>query len=62
MAIKRLRLKGRTSNELELSGYGDDGMGVSFSDYGIAVVMENNIIVKVILKLFYRNTELHYYR
>ncbi|HEY6144608.1 MAG TPA: hypothetical protein VIV55_14445 [Flavobacterium sp.] len=62
MAINKLRLKNASSNKLELSGYGDDGMGVSFSDYGIAVVLENNIIVKVILKFFYRNTELHYYR
>jgi hypothetical protein len=62
MAIKQLRLKVDSGDKLELSGYGDDGMGVSFSDYEIAVVVENNSIVKVILKLLYRNTELHYYR
>ncbi|MBC7845352.1 MAG: hypothetical protein H7Y10_02540 [Flavobacterium sp.] len=48
------------NNKLELCGYGDDAMGVSFSDYGIAVLLENNIIVKIILKYFYRNVELHY--
>lgn len=60
MAIKQLKVKNTSDTKFELNGYGDDGMGVCFSDYGITILLENNRIVKVILKFFYRNTELHY--
>ena len=60
MAIKQMKIGAASHNKLELCGYGDDSMGVSFSDYGIVVLLENNIIVKIILKYLYRNVELHY--
>lgn len=62
MVIKQMKLKNISENKFELNGYGNDGMGVSFSDYGITVLIEKNSIVKIILKYFYRNTELHYSR
>lgn len=60
MSIKQMKIGAASRNKLELCGYGDDSMGVSFSDYGIVVLLENNIIVKIILKYLYRNVELHY--
>lgn len=60
MSIKKMKIGAVSNNKLELWGYGDDAMGVSFSDYGIAILFENNTIVKIILKFFYRNVELHY--
>ena len=60
MAIKQMKIKEVSKNRLELCGHGDDSMGVFFSDYGISVLLENNTIVKVILKYFYKNVELHY--
>ncbi len=62
MSIKQMKIGNVSSNKLDLCGYGDDAMGVSFSDYGITVLLENNIIVKIILRYFYRDVELHYYR
>ncbi len=60
MSIKQMKIGAVSNNKLEMRGYGDDAMGVSFSDYGLAVLFENNTIVKIILKYFYRNVELHY--
>lgn len=60
MSIKQMKIGAVSNDKLELRGYGDDAMGVSFSDYGLAVLFENNTIVKIILKYFYRNVELHY--
>ncbi len=62
MSVKQMKIRDVSNNKLELCGYGDDAMGVSFSDYGIALLFENNTIVKIILKFFYRNVELHYSR
>ena len=60
MSIKQMKIGAASHNKLELGGYGDDSMGVSFSDYGIVVLLENNIIVKIILIYLYRDVELHY--
>lgn len=60
MSIKQMRIGTSSRNRLELCGYGDDSMGVSFSDYGIVVLLENNTIVKIVLQYLYRNVELHY--
>lgn len=60
MSIKQMKIGSMSRNKLELCGYGDDSMGVSFSDYGITVLLEKNRIVKIILKYFYRNSELHF--
>ena len=40
MSIKQMKIGAASHNKLELCGYGDDSMGVSFSDYGIVVLLE----------------------
>lgn len=62
MAPKRMRIDSVDENIVNLRGYGFDQMGSPFSDYGIALLVENNMISRVQLNMYDRGISIVYLR
>ena len=62
MAPKRMRIGSVDENIVNLRGYGFDQMGRPFSDYGIALLVENNMISRVQLNMYDRGISIVYLR
>ena len=60
MAPKRMRVVAVNDNIVELRGYGFDMMGASFADYGVSLLIENNVISRVQLNMYDRNISIVY--
>ena len=55
MAPKRMKIVSVDGNIVELRGYGYDQLGASFTDYGVAVLIEEGCISRLQLNMFDRN-------
>ena len=60
MAPKRMRIINVDSNIIQLRGYGFDMMGASFADYGVSLLIENNVISRAQLDMYDRNISIVY--
>lgn len=60
MAPKRMRIINVTRNIVQLRGYGFDIMGSSFADYGVFLLIENEVISRVQLDMYDRNISIVY--
>lgn len=60
MAPKRMKIVNVNGNMVELRGYGFDMMGASFADYGVSLLIENNVISRVQLDMYDRNISIVY--
>lgn len=60
MAPKRMRIVNVDSNIVQLRGYGFDMMGASFADYGVSLLIENDVISRAQLDMFDRNISIVY--
>ena len=60
MAQKRMRIINVDKNIVQLRGYGFDMTGGSFADYGIALLIENEVISQVQLDMYDRNISIVY--
>lgn len=60
MAPKRMRIVNVDSNIVQLRGYGFDMMGASFADYGISLLIENDVISRAQLDMYDRNISIVY--
>lgn len=61
LSPKRMKIKKSGSNEIELIGFGVDGMGSPFSDYGLTIHLTNKVAKKISLFMYDRNIKLEYY-
>ena len=48
------------NNIVQLRGYGFDMMGASFADYGVSLLIENDVISRVQLNMYDRNISIVY--
>lgn len=62
MAPKRMRIISVRDNIVELRGYGVDMLGSSFADYGIVLLIENDMISRVQLNMYDRAISIVYLR
>lgn len=60
MAPKQMRIINVQDNVVQLRGYGFDMMGDSFADYGISLLIENDVIYRVQLDMYDRNISIVY--
>ena len=60
MAPKQMRIINVQDNVVQLRGYGFDMMGGSFADYGISLLLENDVIYRVQLDMYDRNISIVY--
>jgi hypothetical protein len=60
MAPKRMRIINVDKNIVQLRGYGFDMIGGSFADYGITLLIENEVISQVQLDMYDRNISIVY--
>ena len=60
MAPKQMRIINVQDNVVQLRGYGFDMMGGSFADYGISLLIENDVIYRVQLDMYDRNISIVY--
>lgn len=60
MAPKQMRIINVHNNVVQLRGYGFDMMGGSFADYGISLLIENDVIYRVQLDMYDRNISIVY--
>ncbi|MCQ2606318.1 MAG: hypothetical protein MJ204_07260 [Bacteroidales bacterium] len=60
MAPKRMKIVSVDGNIVELRGYGYDQLGASFTDYGVAVLIEEGCISRLQLNMFDRNISIIY--
>lgn len=60
MAPKQMRIITVQDNVVQLRGYGFDMMGGSFADYGISLLIENDVIYRVQLDMYDRNISIVY--
>ena len=60
MAPKRMKIVSVDGNIGELRGYGYDQLGASFTDYGVAVLIEEGCISRLQLNMFDRNISIIY--
>ena len=60
MAPKRMHITSVNDNIVQLRGYGCDSMGASFTDYGIALLIENDEIERAQLNMYDRNISIVY--
>lgn len=60
MAPKRMRIINVDSNIVQLRGYGIDMMGASFADYGVSLLIENDVISRAQLDMYDRNISIVY--
>ncbi len=61
MAPKRMRIVYNSNNVIKLQGFGYDRMGTPFSDYGLSIYSENNLITKIVLHMIDRSIDIEYY-
>lgn len=59
MSPKRMRIINVNENIVQLRGYGYDSMG-TFADYGVALLLENDEIVRAQLNVYDRNISIVY--
>ncbi len=60
MSTKQMKIIERTTNEIQLRGFGSDFLGNSFSNYGLTIHLKNNDIEFVKLHMYDRNSEIKY--
>lgn len=60
MSPKRMLIINVNENIVHLRGYGYDGLGASFADYGVALLIENEKIVRAQLNMYDRNISIVY--
>lgn len=60
MAPKQMRIITVQDNVVQLRGYGSDMIGCSFADYGISLLIENDVIYRVQLDMYDRNISIVY--
>ena len=60
MAPKQMRIINVQDNVVQLRGYGFDMMGGSFADYGLSLLIENDVIYRVQLDMYDRNISIVY--
>lgn len=60
MAPKQMRIINVQNNVVQLRGYGLDMMGGSFADYGLSLLIENDVIYRVQLDMYDRNISIVY--
>lgn len=60
MAPKRMRIITVDNNIVQLRGYGFDMMGASFADYGLSLLIENDVICRAQLDMYDRNISIVY--
>ena len=60
MAPKKMRIVNVENNIIQLRGYGLDRMGASFADYGISLLIENDVIYRAQLDMYDRNVSIVY--
>lgn len=60
MAPKQMRIINVQDNVVQLRGYGFDMMGGSFANYGLSLLIENDVIYRVQLDMYDRNTSIVY--
>lgn len=60
MAPKQMRIINVQDNVVQLRGYGFDMMGDSFADYGISLLIENDVSYRVQLDMYDRNISIVY--
>jgi hypothetical protein len=60
MAPKRMRIINVDKNIVQLRGYGFDMTVGSFADYGITLLIENEVISQVQLDMYDRNISIVY--
>jgi len=60
MAPKAMKIIEATNEKIVLRGFGHDIMGSSFSDYGMTIVLTNNIVEKCFLHMHDRNVDIEY--
>lgn len=60
MSPKRMRIVNVNGNVVQLRGYGLDSLGNSFADYGVALLIENDEIVRAQLNMYDRNISIVY--
>lgn len=60
MAPKAMKIIESNNEKIVLRGFGQDIMGSSFSDYGMTIILDNNIVVKCYLHMHDRNVDIEY--
>lgn len=60
MSTKQMKIIESDEHKLVLRGFGTDPSGARFDDYGLTLIISNNNIIQVILKLYDRDIELRY--
>lgn len=60
MSPKQMRIVKQKDDCIELRGYGTDAMGFPFDNYGMSVYHDGNQIMKCVLHMFDRKTDLEY--
>lgn len=60
MAPKAMKVIEATNEKIVLRGFGHDIMGSSFSDYGMTIILSNNIVEKCFLHMHDRNVDIEY--
>lgn len=60
MAPKQMKLVGIDNEKIQLKGYGQDGMGASFAEYGLTIYHDDGNIEKCVLHMFDRNVDIVY--
>jgi len=61
MAPKRMAINSIAPNRIDLVGIGFDYLGNSFSDYGLTLFIEKELITSITLHLFDRNIDINYF-
>ncbi len=62
MTPKQMKIIQHDNSSIILRGFGKDKFGNTFEDYGITIFIQNSQTEKIVLHMFDRNTELHYYK
>ncbi|MCK6612519.1 MAG: hypothetical protein L6Q78_15945 [Bacteroidia bacterium] len=60
MAPKAMKIIEANNEKIVLRGFGHDIMGSSFSDYGMTIILSNNIVEKCFLHMHDRNVDIEY--
>lgn len=60
MAPKKMHIVNVENNIIQLRGYGLDRMGASFADYGVSLLIENDVIYRAQLDMYDRNISIVY--
>lgn len=60
MAPKQMRIVNVDNNIVELRGFGVDPLNASFSDYGVLLLIENELVSRAQLDMYDRNISIIY--